>query len=235
MAKEEKDTRTRNWVFILYPQDCFENWKSILDESGVEWIESPLHDKDTNEDAGHTLKKAHKHIALLYGSKKSYEQVLEFLQTLGETVTTENNTQAIKGVSIPQRIINLRGKIRYFAHLDNPEKYQYPQNEIIGHNGADPSTYLTLSGSNRYEVLRQMTKYIKEHEVGDFVDFADYCADSHFDDWFKLCCDNTMYLQSVCQSQWRKNQHKKKEPPKVTEEQEEYIESLAEDCLKSEE
>ena len=43
---DEKDTRVRNWSWIVYPESAPENWKQLLDETGEKWIESPLHDKD---------------------------------------------------------------------------------------------------------------------------------------------------------------------------------------------
>ena len=54
MAEEnvQKDTRSRNWSWIIYPESAPENWRTILDESGEKWIESPLHDKDINELTG---------------------------------------------------------------------------------------------------------------------------------------------------------------------------------------
>lgn len=45
----QKDSRGRNWSWIIYPESAPENWRTLLDEMGEKWIESPLHDKDVNE------------------------------------------------------------------------------------------------------------------------------------------------------------------------------------------
>ena len=45
----KKNGRYRNWSWIVYPESAPENWRSLLDETGEKWIESPLHDKDINE------------------------------------------------------------------------------------------------------------------------------------------------------------------------------------------
>lgn len=58
-----KETRTRNWSVIVYPESAPENWRQILDESHIEWIESPLHEFDTNPTG--EIKKPHYHILLL--------------------------------------------------------------------------------------------------------------------------------------------------------------------------
>ncbi|MEL1068170.1 Rep family protein, partial [Campylobacter coli] len=69
---EKRDTRTRNWTFFVYPESAPENWRDVLNEMHIPWIESPLHDKDV--DSNGELEKAHWHILILFASKKSYEQ-----------------------------------------------------------------------------------------------------------------------------------------------------------------
>ncbi|WP_225354628.1 Rep family protein, partial [Ligilactobacillus murinus] len=58
----KKDDRARTWTFIVYPESAPENWRDLLDEYHVPWVESPLHDKDINPDG--TVKKAHWHVIL---------------------------------------------------------------------------------------------------------------------------------------------------------------------------
>ena len=72
---KNKDERTRNWTFVLYPESATKGWRNILDELHVPWVESPLHDKDTNPDG--EIKKPHWHIAMFFNSKKSYQQMSE--------------------------------------------------------------------------------------------------------------------------------------------------------------
>ncbi|KAA9252434.1 Rep family protein, partial [Streptococcus anginosus] len=55
---QKQDGRVRNWSWIVYPDSAPENWRSILDETGEKWIESPLHDKDINETTNE-IKKPH--------------------------------------------------------------------------------------------------------------------------------------------------------------------------------
>ena len=35
---------------MVYPESAPENWREILDETRMRWIESPLHDRDINPD-----------------------------------------------------------------------------------------------------------------------------------------------------------------------------------------
>lgn len=173
-----KDSRTRNWTFVLYEDSAPDNWREILDDLHIEWIESPWHDKDVNADG--LPKKKHKHIALLFGGVKSYEQVKEVSDKLNSP--------------IPQRCHNVKSMVRYMAHLDNPEKAQYNQSDIIAHGGVDLAELLRPSSSERYTLLREMIDYVRSAGVTEFQDLVDYASSERFDDWFPLLCDNSSYF-----------------------------------------
>lgn len=173
-----KDQRTRNWTFVLYEDSAPENWRDILDEEHIEWIESPWHDKDVNADG--EPKKKHKHILLMFGGVKSYEQVKEITDKLGQP--------------IPQRTHNAKAMVRYMAHMDNPEKAQYNQADIIAHGGVDLAELLRPSSSERYTLIKEMIDYVRSAAVTEFQDLMDYAAAEHFDDWFPLLCDNSSYV-----------------------------------------
>ena len=54
------DSRARNWSLVVYPESAPENWRDILDDYHIPWVESPLHDKDINPDG-----EIKKHIGIL--------------------------------------------------------------------------------------------------------------------------------------------------------------------------
>lgn len=194
MAEKKKDDRSRNWVIIVYPESAPDDWRGILDNMRVQWIESPLHDKDTNPDG--TIKKAHWHIILAFGSKKSYKQVKEIADKLNAPV--------------PQKVHNMKGQVRYLIHLDNPEKYQYSVEEVKSHGGIDVDKYFKATSSQRYEMIREMIDFVNENNILEMKDLIDYASKNRFDDWFPLLCDNSLiimdaYIRSNRNSQTRKN------------------------------
>ena len=65
-----KETRTRTWTIVVYPDSAPENWRDLIDEQHIGWVESPLHEFDTNPTG--ELKKAHWHVLLCFGSVKAY-------------------------------------------------------------------------------------------------------------------------------------------------------------------
>ncbi len=174
MAKN-KETRTRSWTFVLYPESAPEQWRTILDDMHIEWVESPLHEFDVN--ATGEVKKPHWHILLMFTNVKSYDQIVELIKPL--------NCPA------PQRCHNAKALVRYMAHLDNPEKHQYSVTEIVGHGGVDVSDLLKPSASERYSLIRDMCNYVAENDVTELYELVDYAMAAHLDDWFPLLFDNS--------------------------------------------
>ena len=81
LSKQDRDRRydakragrTRNWTCVVYPESAPNNWRDFIDELHIEWVESPLHDRDFNADG--EPKKPHWHVILLYDCVKTFEQV----------------------------------------------------------------------------------------------------------------------------------------------------------------
>lgn len=166
-----KDGRSRNWNFILYPESAPENWRELIDEMHIEWVESPLHDKDTNPDG--TEKKPHHHISLLYPSDKAYEQVKE--------ITVNQLLQPI-----PIKCQSVKGSIRYMVHKDNPEKYQYNWNDIKPHGGADLYELCSPTFGERFVIQKDIFDFIRSNDITEFSDLIDCIEKIGNDDWFKV-------------------------------------------------
>lgn len=171
-------SRVRQWDVVVYPESAPEGWRDILDDLHIEWAESPLHDMDT--DANGELKKAHWHVLLSFDGPKTYEQVKEITDALH--------------APIPQRCHSARGTVRYFVHLDNPEKHQYSPSDIIGHGGLDVAELLKPTSSQRYELIAEMMQWCVEHDVLEMEDLLMYAATQRRDDWFPLLCDSCAYV-----------------------------------------
>lgn len=171
--------RTLNWCIVVYPDSAPSNWRDILDDLHIEWVESPLHDMDVNPGTGE-LKKPHWHVLLMFGSVKTYEQVCEVIAPLN--------------CPIPKRCFSTKGNIRYMAHIDNPDKYQYKISDIVAHGGYDIADAFKPSSSERYTIIRDMCSFVRANDICEFQDLVDYAMEEHFDDWFPLLCDSCAYV-----------------------------------------
>lgn len=209
-----KDDRIRNWAFLVYPtkeqlaalgseydgSDGYgtapDNWRDILDEEHIQWIESPLHDKDINPNK--TTKKPHWHIVLLFEGKKSYEQIKSITDTLN--------------APIPQKCASVKGAVRYMAHLDHADKYQYDRGLIIGHGGADVAEYVKPTSSSRYQLIGEMMDFVRDKDIIEMEDLLYYARTERFDDWFPLLCDNSAYIMGAM---IKSRRHRAEQPVKV--------------------
>lgn len=176
--KTTKDDRTRNWTFIVYPDSAPSNWRDILEDEHIQWVESPLHDSDYN--TADEIKKSHWHILLMYEGNKTYNQILE-------VSTSVNGT-------IPQKVASAKGLVRYMVHMDNPEKHQYDKSAIVSHGGADINELLKPTSSSRYQMIKEMLLFIQEQNIIEMEDLLLYSCENRFDDWFPLLCDNSAYI-----------------------------------------
>lgn len=162
----------------MYPESAPDNWREIIDDMHIEWVESPLHDKDLN--ATGEPKKPHWHVLLMFGGVKSYEQVKELTDALN--------------APMPERCHNAKAMVRYMVHMDNPEKAQYSQSDIKAHGGVDLAELLRPSSSERYSIISDMIQYVKDNMIIEFQDLMDYARVNEFETWFPLLCDNSAYV-----------------------------------------
>jgi len=196
MAKrEEKETRTKTWTLVIYPESTPANWRDIINEHHIPWFESPLHDKDLT--ATGEVKKPHLHILLMFGTLKSYEQVKEL-------------TEALNGPR-PEKCHDARALVRYMAHLDDPNKAQYSKDAIIPHGGADLSEMFRPSHSERYAIIKEMMDHITANGLTEFEDVLNYAASNEPDRWFPALCDNSMFVIKAYLSSRRHRIHAMRE------------------------
>lgn len=184
MKKEKKETRTRNWWFVLYPESAPQNWREIIDELHIQYAISPLHDKDV--DANGEIKKPHWHLILIFEGVKSYSQIREITDSLN--------------APIPQAVNGLVGTVRYLIHKDNPDKFQYPKEEIICGGGFDAAEVLNRSPSDKRKIIREIYDFIGENDITEFYQLTDYAYVNN-DDWFDVLTEgHTVFFNAAIKS-----------------------------------
>lgn len=189
-ADKKEVIKGRDWTFIVYPESAPKDWRSILDETHMRWVESPLHDKDVNEGTGE-VKKEHYHILLTSDGPITDKAVKRIIEPLNCTIC--------------QKVGSAKGLVRYMAHLDNPEKHQYPITEIIGHNGVDIQSYFELTATNRLGAMKEIIQFIYDNRIDNFADFLMVCIENS-DDWFNIAINhNTLAINKMIDGIWQKN------------------------------
>lgn len=179
-----EDDRTRNWVFVLYPESAPKDWINQLNDMHIAFIVSPLHDRDEEPGTGgKEFKKAHYHVILKFTSKKSYEQICSITHQLN--------------CPIPQRVHDLQTMVRYLCHLDHPHKFQYSTSDIKAYGGIDIEEYLKPLSAMRHMYIRQMIDFVEENDITEFHDLMLYARRYRNDDWLILLMDNCSNLMNM--------------------------------------
>lgn len=181
---KEKDNRARTWTFIGYPESMPKNWREVLIDLGVPWACSPLHDKDVNPTTSE-LKKPHYHFVLSFEGKKSYEQI--------EAITKQFNAPA------PQKANSIRGVVRYFAHLDNPEKAQYNVADIQCGMGFDVGNALKLSTSEEDTIFETLEDFILDNRVKEYNHFFMWIRTEH-PEWRSVARKGAFHFSNLIKS-----------------------------------
>lgn len=164
--------RTRNFATVVYPESAPENWQQILEEEFVPAFISPLHNQDTNPTG--EAKKPHYHVIIMFDSTKTSDQANAIFSK-------------IAGVGC-EKINSIRGYARYLCHLDNPEKFQYPQEEVRSMCGADyPATIGLIT--DKYKAIGEMIDFCEINDIVSYSELLKYCRMERFD-WFRVLCDN---------------------------------------------
>ena len=175
--------KKRNWTFVLYPESAPSDWREILKISGLMAAVSPLHDKDTNPTG--EPKKPHYHVLLVYSGPTTYNAVAKFTASLNATV--------------PQALESVRGMYRYFSHKDNPEKYQYDENEVITLNGFNITDMIELTRSEVNELKAKVLKLIREVGITEYAGLIDFLLDNGMMAEYDVAINNTLFFNTyIC-------------------------------------
>lgn len=177
--QEKKDERRRTNVFatIVYPESAPADWIQIIKDTHVPTLISPLHDKDVLPDG--SQKKAHYHVMQIYDGNKNFEtQIKPIFDRFG-------------GVG-REEILSQRGYARYMCHMDNPEKYQYQQEEVQELNGACYSAIVTLP-TDELGALEDMLDFIEDNDIYSFRKFLVWCKGNN-KEWFRLLANSKTYI-----------------------------------------
>lgn len=179
-----KNVKKRNWAFVLYPESAPENWKEILQQTGLGIAISPLHDKDTNPTGEN--KKAHYHIILVYDGPTTYNNVRNLTESLGQP--------------IPQPLEQVRGYYRYLSHKDNPEKYQYDEKDILTYNGFNINDFVELTSSEVIALKKELQQFIRDNTITEYSDLMNILLDNELSNLYEVASNHTYFIDKYISS-----------------------------------
>lgn len=176
--------KKRYWAFVLYPESAPENWKEILQQTGLSICVSPLHDKDINPTG--EPKKAHYHIILCYSGPTTFKCVKAITDSLNQP--------------IPIALEQVRGYFRYLTHKDNPEKFQYNEKDITTINDFDIDNYNDLSVSQIKSIMIDLQKIIRDNAISEYCDLLDFLLDNDLLSYLDVAQNHTILFNTYITS-----------------------------------
>jgi hypothetical protein len=188
MSEKKSIPKKRNWAAVVYPESAPENWREILQRTGLQCAISPLHDADVNADE--TQKKAHWHIIMCYSGPTAYEPV--------KRVTDSLNAPS------PQPVEQVKGYYRYLTHKDNPDKVQYDEAHIEHINGFDVRDFSELTKSEIFSIKREIQAFVRKYDIEEYADLLDLLSDNDLPDMLDVAMSHTIF----CDSYVRSRRHK---------------------------
>jgi len=177
--------KNRNWTFLVYPDSAPSNWFEILQETGLPFAVSPLHNKDFNPTGDQ--KKPHYHVLICFPGPTTFNKV---------------NTDICNLLNspIPKRLLSVVGMYRYFTHKDNPEKYQYNENEIRVSNGFDIKEYNALTTSQVILLMKELQILIIKQKIYEYAELMDILLNEDSVDLYQVASSHTLFFDRYISS-----------------------------------
>lgn len=180
--------KKRYWAFVLYPESAPDNWRELLQQTGLACAVSPLHDKDINPTG--ESKKPHYHIILCYSGPTTFNTVKKITESLNQP--------------IPIALEQVRGYFRYLTHKDNPEKYQYNEKDITTINDFDIDNYNDLSVSQIKSIMLDIQKIITLNNITEYCDLLDWLLDAELFSYLDVAMNHTILFNTYITSKRNK-------------------------------
>lgn len=169
-------SRHRTFMAVFYPESAPDGFRDVIGGWKVPSL-LMLHEQDEG-------KKPHYHLLLTFSGKKSLAQVHELVDQLGSKVV--------------EPVYDTHGAARYLAHLDHPDKFQYPVTAIESFSGA-PVADLTASLA---DATGEILDFVREQGIVSYAALVDYCRD-HREDWLRSVTGRTVFwLGYMKSSDW---------------------------------
>ena len=181
----KSDLKKRNWTFVLYDDSCAKDWEEYLISTGVPFSYA-YHDKDFTEIG--EVKKPHYHVLICFDGPTTYNTMLEHAKRVGAAN------------DVIQPVGSVRGIVRYFCHKDNPEKYQYDEQEIVCLNGFDSENFVAMTTSQIKMIVRELTDIILTKNILEYVDLIDFLMCNEMYDFLDVASSKTIYFNTLIPS-----------------------------------
>lgn len=183
------NTKGRNWAFVMYPDSMPSDWYERLEQTGLPFAISPLHDKDI--DPTGEAKKPHYHVICQYANTTTSKNV-------------RDNVCSLVNATIPIKLESIRGMYRYHLHLDNPDKYQYDDRDRTFINGFDVNEVNCLTRTEIDKYCREIQSFIDENDLFEYSDLMNILLNNNLYEMWSVAKSHTTFFNTYITSKRNK-------------------------------
>lgn len=174
MAKNENTSKS--FATIVYPESALKGWEEILVKQGLQFLVSPLHDRDKQEDG--TLKKPHYHVLIIFPRKKAKSAVEKIIRGCGAVGC--------------EMVANEVGYARYLTHMDDEDKVKYEEKDVKAYGGIKYEE-IVKKESRDEDVMEEVLEFIERNHVMSYYKLSLYCM-RYKREWFDLVSRKYSYF-----------------------------------------
>lgn len=205
LKKVKPDDKSRNWTFLVYPDSAPIDFFNRLEKLIVPGVCSPLHFADSDGDDEEF--KQHYHCMLCFSSPASAKKVLNLLYSsciekgIAGYIPTDLN------FSMVQPVGNYNSMVRYFCHLDQPDKQKLYWEDMRPFNGLDIDCALVPSFSQELDYSNDIIEFCESAGIYYFYDLVNYARENAFDSWFVFLKTNSYFIKEYLRSKGAKREY----------------------------
>lgn len=176
-ASDKQDAlKGRHFAYVVYPESAPADWIEQLQQTGLSFVVSPLHDKDV--DPTGTLKKPHYHVIISWGNTTTYRAA----RGLCDKIRCPR----------PQMLKSPNAMYRYMQHLDNPDKYQYTDIPTTYNGWVRP-----LNAADVVQLKREIWGMVYTQDCQEYGELLMVCAE-HGCEYFDVASSHTIFFSKIC-------------------------------------
>lgn len=176
-APDKQDAlKGRHFAYVVYPESAPADWIEQLQQTGLSFVVSPLHDKDV--DPTGTLKKPHYHVIISWGNTTTYRAA----RGLCDKIRCPR----------PQMLKSPNAMYRYMQHLDNPDKYQYTDIPTTYNGWVRP-----LNAADVAQLKREIWGMVYTNDCQEYGELLMVCVE-HGSEYFDVASSHTIFFSKIC-------------------------------------
>lgn len=187
-------TKSRGYTGLIYMDSAPDDYEQQLSDSLGMFLLSPEHTPDPVEDletgAIKTLK-IHRHLMYMHGNTITPKAARDYLARFPWIVLPPSDRYFA--------VSSIRNLARYFCHLDQPDKQQFPgkpEDWLTVLNNFPLDLTRELTRADKREMKKQLFTYIRDNNVTEQNELIDALMDAGDWELFDFATDHSLMLSN---------------------------------------